>query len=106
MDRIQRLKHHRKLDPAVENVVRSLGFTRRQMDVVRLTMVGLSEVEIVEKLGIRQATLRTHKRTIYLGTNARNQFELVTMINRLAINEIREELEQARNGVQRVTSLR
>lgn len=93
-----RLKHHKSVDHAIDTVVRELGFTRRQREIIFKTMLGLSEDEISEDLGITKHTLRAHKSKIFIGTTARNQLELTTMINRVAIGNMRSEIEMLRNG--------
>ena len=80
-------KKYKKLHWAVEDAIEELGLTRRERDVVRLMMLGRTGLEIADELKLSVPTVKSHRRAFFRGLNARNQIELVTMINRAALEK-------------------
>lgn len=62
--------------PAKSNV-RSTGLTARQKDVLGLVVMGLSNKEVGERLGIAHGTVKIHLAALFSFFQARNRTELV-----------------------------
>ena len=72
LDEFTRAPKQRKVDPTVEN-----GMTKREADVVRLAVEGLSNREIARELGLTEHTVKNYLFRIFDKLGVSNRVELV-----------------------------
>ncbi len=97
-----RVHRYRGLHERVRAVLDDLDLTTAERRVIRLTVTGLREPAICERLRITASTLRTHKCNAYHKLGVTTQLEVVTCINRMALNRAHDEIERLRSGARRM----
>ncbi len=71
-----------KPDAVDRSQLERFGFTRRQIDIVNLVSLGMTNPEIAKRLCISVRTVQNHLRSIYLKVNVRNRTSLVSKLTR------------------------
>jgi DNA-binding CsgD family transcriptional regulator len=64
----------------MNNIRQLYGLTRRETDILRLTLDGLKNIEVAEDLEISEQTVKDHLSNIYMKMGVENRFELVRFL--------------------------
>jgi DNA-binding CsgD family transcriptional regulator len=82
--------------PILHEAVRRLGLTPRQSDIVELLALGHTTEDVIDELGIRGTTLRSHLTAIFAKLPADSRTEVVSLVLRELLTLTPVELSKAR----------